>query len=243
MESPVEKALQLEVVIFAVIRHWLTPFVRASRYAFGHTMPPFLCTGYAETRQPFCRGWGGTNRSPPPGRRPCRETRGGCSLWGLSRFGPVDKLRIAATHMVYWRRKSKGGDVGMMTRRGWSTAEDVMCNVGVAHAAGTFPQTVGQPDGLQLIYQRVESLYFTQRPAVHRPCGRCQDAAARLPVRHRPERRLEQEVRVNIAYRWFLGIDLDEPVPDHLPSPNCAAAIQWRCAVRGTVRRSGSEVH
>ena len=29
------------------------------------------------------------------------------------------------------------------------------------------------------------------------------------------ERRLEQEIRVNIAYRWFLGIDLDEPVPDH----------------------------
>ena len=29
------------------------------------------------------------------------------------------------------------------------------------------------------------------------------------------ERRLEQEIRVNIAYRWFLGIDLDEPDPDH----------------------------
>ena len=29
------------------------------------------------------------------------------------------------------------------------------------------------------------------------------------------ERRLEQEVQVNIAYRWFLGIDLDEQVPDH----------------------------
>ena len=29
------------------------------------------------------------------------------------------------------------------------------------------------------------------------------------------ERRLEQEVQVNIAYRWFLGINLDEPVPDH----------------------------
>lgn len=29
------------------------------------------------------------------------------------------------------------------------------------------------------------------------------------------ERKLEQEVRVNIAYRWFLGIDLDSPVPDH----------------------------
>jgi transposase len=29
------------------------------------------------------------------------------------------------------------------------------------------------------------------------------------------ERKLEKEVQVNIAYRWFLGIDLDEPVPDH----------------------------
>ena len=29
------------------------------------------------------------------------------------------------------------------------------------------------------------------------------------------ERKLEQEVRVNIAFRWFLGIDFDEPVPDH----------------------------
>ena len=37
-----------------------------------------------------------------------------------------------------------------MCIRDRSTAEDVVCNVGVAHAAGTFPQTVGQPDGLQL---------------------------------------------------------------------------------------------
>lgn len=29
------------------------------------------------------------------------------------------------------------------------------------------------------------------------------------------ERRLEQEITVNIAYRWFLGIDLDERVPNH----------------------------
>ena len=29
------------------------------------------------------------------------------------------------------------------------------------------------------------------------------------------ERKLEQEVWVNIAFRWFLGIDFDEPVPDH----------------------------
>lgn len=29
------------------------------------------------------------------------------------------------------------------------------------------------------------------------------------------ERKLEKEVQVNIAFRWFLGIDLDESVPDH----------------------------
>jgi transposase len=29
------------------------------------------------------------------------------------------------------------------------------------------------------------------------------------------ERRLMDEIQVNIAYRWFIGIDLDEPVPNH----------------------------
>lgn len=29
------------------------------------------------------------------------------------------------------------------------------------------------------------------------------------------ERKLEEEVRLNIAYRWFLGLDLESPIPDH----------------------------
>jgi IS5 family transposase len=29
------------------------------------------------------------------------------------------------------------------------------------------------------------------------------------------ERRIEKEIQVNMAYRWFLGLDLDDPVPDH----------------------------
>ena len=29
------------------------------------------------------------------------------------------------------------------------------------------------------------------------------------------ERRLMREVQVNMAYRWFLGYDLDEAIPDH----------------------------
>ena len=29
------------------------------------------------------------------------------------------------------------------------------------------------------------------------------------------ERRLVDEIRVNLAYRWFIGYDLDEAIPDH----------------------------
>lgn len=31
----------------------------------------------------------------------------------------------------------------------------------------------------------------------------------------RSERQLEREIQMNIAYRWFLGYSIDDPVPDH----------------------------
>lgn len=31
----------------------------------------------------------------------------------------------------------------------------------------------------------------------------------------RSERRLVEEVRLNLAYRWYVGYDLDEEIPDH----------------------------
>ena len=31
----------------------------------------------------------------------------------------------------------------------------------------------------------------------------------------RSERRLEQEIQTNVAYRWFLGLGLTDRVPDH----------------------------
>lgn len=31
----------------------------------------------------------------------------------------------------------------------------------------------------------------------------------------RSERRLVEEVRLNLAYRWYAGYDLDEEIPDH----------------------------
>ena len=29
------------------------------------------------------------------------------------------------------------------------------------------------------------------------------------------ERKLEQEIKINIAYKWFLGLELEDKVPDH----------------------------
>ena len=36
----------------------------------------------------------------------------------------------------------------------------------------------------------------------------------------RSERQLEEEIRGNVYYRWFLGLGLSDPVPDH-------ATISW----------------
>jgi transposase len=31
----------------------------------------------------------------------------------------------------------------------------------------------------------------------------------------RSERRLEEEIKLNMAYRWFCGFDLMDSIPDH----------------------------
>lgn len=65
------------------------------------------------------------------------------------------------------------------------------------------------------IYDKVETLYSnTGRPSVD-PVMLVKMMLIGYLYGIESERRLEQEVRVNIAYRWFLGIELDESVPDH----------------------------
>lgn len=65
------------------------------------------------------------------------------------------------------------------------------------------------------IYDKVEALYSnTGRPSVD-PVMLIKMMLIGYLYGIESERRLEREVRVNIAYRWFLGIELDEPVPDH----------------------------
>jgi len=66
-----------------------------------------------------------------------------------------------------------------------------------------------------LVYDKVESLYsHTGRRSVD-PVVIVKMMLLGYLYGIDSERRLEQEVQVNIAFRWFLRIDLDEPVPDH----------------------------
>ena len=65
------------------------------------------------------------------------------------------------------------------------------------------------------VYDKVETLYSnTGRPSVD-PVKLIKMLLIGYLYGIESERKLEQEIRMNIAYRWFLGIDFDEPVPDH----------------------------
>lgn len=68
----------------------------------------------------------------------------------------------------------------------------------------------------RFIYEKVEHLYckVNGRPPVD-PVLLFKMMFLGYLYGIRSERRLEQEVQVNVAYRWFLGLGLNDRVPDH----------------------------
>lgn len=65
------------------------------------------------------------------------------------------------------------------------------------------------------IYEKVESLYSnTGRPSID-PVVLVKMLLIGYLYGIDSERKLEQEICVNIAYRWFLGMELGDNVPDH----------------------------
>jgi transposase len=66
------------------------------------------------------------------------------------------------------------------------------------------------------IYDEVRSLYSTNngRPSTD-PVVLVKYLLVGYLYGIESERRIEQEIQVNMAYRWFLGLDVDGPVPDH----------------------------
>lgn len=65
------------------------------------------------------------------------------------------------------------------------------------------------------IYEKVEHLYAaTGRPSID-PVVLVKMLLVGYLYGIDSERKLEQEISVNIAYRWFLGLELGDTVPDH----------------------------
>lgn len=65
------------------------------------------------------------------------------------------------------------------------------------------------------VYERVESLYSnTGRPSID-PVLLIKMLLIGYLYGIDSERKLEKEIQVNIAYRWFLGLELEDAVPDH----------------------------
>lgn len=85
----------------------------------------------------------------------------------------LTKLRIAATHMVYWR-KNKGGDVGMMTRRDGVQQKMLCVTLESLMPQEHFLRRLDSLMDFSFIYQRVESLYSHRgRPSTLWSLSRC----------------------------------------------------------------------
>lgn len=67
----------------------------------------------------------------------------------------------------------------------------------------------------EFVYEKVEHLYAnTGRPSID-PVVIVKMLLLGYLYGIDSERKLEQEICVNIAYRWFLGLELEDSVPDH----------------------------
>ena len=66
------------------------------------------------------------------------------------------------------------------------------------------------------IYDEVRDLYshITGRPSID-PVVLIKYLLIGFLYGIESERRIEQEIQVNMAYRWFLGLDIDDRAPDH----------------------------
>lgn len=103
----------------------------------------------------------------------------------------------------------------MMTKRTSIQPKIQFCTIEDLMPNEHFLRDVESAIDFNFIYDRVEHLYS----AVGRPSIDPVIVVKMLLIGYLydifSERRLMSEIQVNIAYRWFLGIDLDEAVPDH----------------------------
>lgn len=103
----------------------------------------------------------------------------------------------------------------MMTKRAAMQPKMQFCTIEDLMPKGHFLREVDASIDFSFIYEKVAHLYSAAgRPSID-PVIIVKTLLIGYLYDIYSERRLMNEIQVNIAYRWFLGIDLDEAVPDH----------------------------
>jgi transposase len=103
----------------------------------------------------------------------------------------------------------------MMTKRAAIQPKIQFCTIEDLMPQDHFLRDVNSAVDFNFIYEKVAHLYSdTGRPSID-PVIIAKILLIGYLYDIFSERKLMSEIQVNIAYRWFLGIDLDETIPDH----------------------------
>ncbi|MCL2546341.1 MAG: transposase [Oscillospiraceae bacterium] len=103
----------------------------------------------------------------------------------------------------------------MMAKRTNTQIKMHFCTIEMLMPQEHFLRDIAAAIDFEFIYEKVSHLYSAVgRPSID-PVVIVKTLLLGYLYGEMSERKLMSEIQVNIAYRWFLGIDLDEPVPNH----------------------------
>lgn len=103
----------------------------------------------------------------------------------------------------------------MMTRDSSTQTQMVLVNWDELIPEDHLLRKLNETIDFSFIYDMVEHLYSPiGRPSID-PVMLFKMALVGYLYGIPSERRLEEEVKLNLAYRWFVGLQLNDPVPDH----------------------------
>src|SRR5690606_1982309 len=117
----------------------------------------------------------------------------------------------------FWSSASKilMGDKPMMTRVSNTQSRLFVVNWEELIPKDHLLRKINEAVDFRFIYDKVEHLYSPiGRPSID-PVILFKMTLIGYLYGVPSERRLEEEVKLNLAYRWFVGLQLDDPVPDH----------------------------
>ena len=113
--------------------------------------------------------------------------------------------------MVYW----EPGGCDMMSRSAGRKCETMLINIDDLVPQNHFLRKLDAAISFDFVYEIMSPLYSDRgRPSVD-PVLLIKMLLIGYLYNIDSERKLEEDVKYNIAYRWYLGLDFDGKVPDH----------------------------